>query len=476
MIFSSPIFLFIFLPAVFILYRLSRNINYKNILLALAGVIFYSFGQLQYVYLLFLSVLINYLAGLIISRNRDCGKAVLAVAVAADIAMLCIFKYTDFIISNINAAAGCAIPLTGIELPIGISFFTFQGISYVIDVYRYPESGEKSFIKVFLYISFFPRLLAGPIVKYADCAMQLSSRACSTETTAYGIRRFIKGLAKKILISDVLGNIADSVFNIYLASGPADVRLMWLGSICYMLQIYYDFSGYSDMAIGIGNMFGFSFKENFNYPYGAASIKEFWRKWHISLSGWFKDYLYIPLGGNRKGKARAMLNRMIVFICTGIWHGANWTFIFWGLCHGILSSLEDIGVIPTKKLQESRGGRIIGRVYTLLAVLLLFTVFRADSLGDAFKMIAIMFSGKISADGGRILTQLLTPAAVFILILAVALAGNLVPYIKKRFNYTGIFESSGMETAANLACIVLFALSVFSLSKGGFSPFIYFQF
>ena len=450
--------------------------KYKNILLALAGVVFYAFGQLQYVLLLLVSVLINYTAGLMISRRSFSSKAVLTIAVVINLAILGVYKYTDFIISNINSLFGSNIPMSGIILPIGISFFTFQGISYVIDVYHEPDSAEKSFLKVLLYISFFPRLLAGPIVKYKDCAGQLESRRCNSKKSAEGIRRFILGLAKKLLISDVLGRIADTVFNECMGNGTADFRLMWLGAVCYMLQIYYDFSGYSDMAIGIGKMFGFMFDENFNYPYGAASIKEFWRKWHISLSSWFRDYLYIPLGGNRKGGLRAMINRLIVFLCTGIWHGANWTFVFWGICHGLLSSLEDMNIIPTARLQRSKGGKIVCRIYTLLAVMLLFVIFRADSLADGFRFIGCMFSAPVSAAGDYMLSKLLTPAAVLVLIVAVAFAGNLVPNLKREYADKLEHASVGLRSAENALALVLFLLCVFNLSKGNFSPFIYFQF
>ena len=325
LVFSSAIFLFVFLPCVFLIYRLIPGLRAKNILLALASIVFYAFGQLQYVPLFLLSVLINYFSGLILTSARAHRKAVLALAVILNLGILCVFKYTDFILQNLNLAFHTELAPTGIVLPIGISFFTFQGLSYTIDVYRDPKSGTKNFLKLLLYISFFPQLIAGPIVKYHDISEQIDSRRCTAEETAAGIRRFITGLAKKILISNAVGYIADAVFNDYLHSfsGSADWRLMWLGGICYTLQIYYDFSGYSDMAIGMGHMFGFTILENFKHPYAATSIRDFWRRWHVSLSSWFREYLYIPLGGNRKGRFRTVLNRMIVFFCTGIWHGAN---------------------------------------------------------------------------------------------------------------------------------------------------------
>lgn len=478
MIFSSAIFLFTFLPLLFILYRLMPGLRARNILLAVFSIVFYAFGQLEYVPLFLLSVLINYISGLLLASAKSRRKLIASVSAVLNLGILCIFKYTDFIIQNLNLAFHADIAAAGIVLPIGISFFTFQGLSYTIDVYREPDSGTKSFLKLLLYISFFPQLIAGPIVKYHDISAQIDSRCCTAERSAAGIRRFILGLSKKILISNAVGYIADAVFNDYLHSfsGAPDWRLMWLGGICYTLQIYFDFSGYSDMAIGMGHMFGFHFLENFMHPYGASSIREFWRKWHISLSSWFKEYLYIPLGGNRKGRARTILNRMAVFFCTGIWHGANWTFVVWGLGHGLLSSLEDIGLIPAEKLQRSKAGRLAGRCYTLFFVMLLFVIFRADSLADAGLFIASMFSGSVTAEGSLLLHSLLDPAAVLVIMIALLTAGGISPRIKA---FAGCVREKSPAVCAclgNAACLALFLLSVFSLSRGGFNPFIYFQF
>ena len=478
MVFSSAIFLFVFLPCVFLLYRLIPGLRAKNMLLALASLVFYAFGQLQYVPLFLLSVLINYFSGRILASAASQRKAVLALSVILNLGILCVFKYTDFLIQNLNLAFHSTIAATGIVLPIGISFFTFQGLSYTIDVYRDPKSGTKDFLKLLLYISFFPQLIAGPIVKYHDISEQIDSRRCTPEETAAGIRRFITGLAKKILISNAAGYIADAVFNDYLHSfsGSADWRLMWLGGICYTLQIYYDFSGYSDMAIGMGHMFGFTILENFKHPYAATSIRDFWRRWHVSLSSWFREYLYIPLGGNRKGRGRAILNRMIVFFCTGIWHGANWTFVVWGLCHGLLSSLEGAGIIPAEKLQRTRAGRLLGRIYTLLAVMLLFVIFRADSLGDAALFIVSMFSGGMTAEGTLLLHELLDPAAVTVLIVSVLAAGGLSASVRGAGERLQARSPALMLSVNNLLHLGLLVLSVFSLSRGGFNPFIYFQF
>ena len=476
MVFSSAIFLFVFLPAVFILSRLSPSLKIKNLLLAAASIVFYAFGQLQYVPLFLASVLINYCSGLLLQGRVKNRKLILAAAVVLNIGILCVFKYTDFVIRNLNAGFSLSLPYTGIVLPIGISFFTFQGLSYTIDVYRDRESGTKDFLKLLLYISFFPQLIAGPIVKYHDIADQIAERSCTPEQTAYGVRRFIVGLSKKILIANAVGYIADQVFDGFLPGGITDWPLMWLGGICYTLQIYFDFSGYSDLAIGMGRMFGFRFRENFEYPYGAASIKEFWRRWHISLSSWFKEYLYIPLGGNRKGKWRTALNKLIVFFCTGLWHGAEWTFVFWGLGHGLLASLEDLGVIPAKKLGESRLGRLAAKVYTLLAVMLLFVVFRADRLSTAFSMIGHMFSGGTSVYGIYLFRSLLTPAACTVILLALLFSGRLPSLIMGRLERAAEGREMLFCTLSSIFSLALYVLCIMSLARGGFNPFIYFQF
>ena len=385
MVFSSAISLFFFVPIVFLLDRRLSNVDAKNTWLLLASLVFYSFGQVYYLPLLLLSVALNYVCGRLAAGKY--AKLGVTLAVIGGIGLLAVFKYADFAIRTVNALCGLHLPLTGIALPIGISFFTFQGLSYVIDVYREPKMVSHSFKKVLLYIAFFPQLIAGPIVKYHDIEQEIDSRRTTPQETALGIRRFICGLSKKLLLSNALGQMADTVFA--LPAGEIGMLAGWTGAICYTLQIYFDFSGYSDMAIGLGRMFGFHFRENFNYPYTATTIKEFWRRWHISLSGWFRDYLYIPLGGNRKGNARTWLNRFLVFFATGLWHGASWTFVLWGLWHGLFSVLEDCGAIPVDKLKGKRSGQL----YTLLVVVLGFTLFRADTLTQAGAMYAAMFSG-----------------------------------------------------------------------------------
>ncbi len=453
MVFSSAIFLFAFLPVCFLLYRLVPSQRGKNALLALASLLFYAFGQLQYLPLFFGSVALNYCAGRLLAGRGRYRKAVLVLAVALNLGVLGLFKYADFLLRNLG------LEVLGILLPIGISFFTFQGLSYVIDCWRRPETATRDFLKLLLYISFFPQLIAGPIVKYHEISAQIDARACTPEATEAGIFRFVLGLAKKLLVADALGKVADTVFG----GAYGDIRLAWLGAVCYTLQIYYDFSGYSDMAIGLGGMFGFTIPENFRHPYAAVSIRDFWRRWHISLSSWFKEYLYIPLGGNRRGRARTALNRLLVFLCTGIWHGANWTFVVWGLGHGLLSSLEDAGLIPVKKLARSRAGRLLCRVYTLLCVTLLFVVFRAESLTAAGAMLAALFTPSLSAAGSLTLARLLSGA--FCLTLGAALLFS--------------FELKLPAPPLWLKRALLFALlglSMLSLATGGFHPFLYFQF
>ena len=468
MVFSSAIFLFCFLPAVFLLYRLPFGRRWQNVLLACASLVFYAFGNLHYVPLFLLSVLLNYATGLLLGGRLQRSKPLIARNIVLNLGILCVFKYTDFLIGNANALFGLTLKPVGLILPIGISFYTFQGLSYTIDVYRKPEEYSRSFLKLLLYISFFPQLIAGPIVRWGDIAAQIDERVCTPEKTSAGIRRFLVGLGKKLLLADTAAIAADAVF----AASLPDARLAWLGGICYSLQIYFDFSGYSDMAIGMGRMFGFSLKENFLFPYTADSIRDFWRKWHISLSTWFREYLYIPLGGSRCSRARAALNRLIVFFCTGLWHGANWTFVLWGLGHGLLSSLEGSGIIPVERLQKSIPGRILCRVYTLLSVMLLFTLFRADTVAQGFTMIAAMFRFQALPEGALLLAKLSSPAMCAVLTAALIMA--LSPLGGRIHAF--LTEEREKELVPDLCCLLLMVLSVLSLAQSGFHPFIYFQF
>ena len=469
MVFSSAVFLFIFLPVVFVLSRVLPGIRAKNILLLIASLLFYAFGEPVYILLMLASILVNFTAGRLLPLcGKGLDKLVLALAVVLNLGMLSLFKYTDFFLTTVNQVFSLEIPLTGIALPVGISFFTFQGLSYVIDVYRDREMCAKSIVKLALYISLFPQLIAGPIVIYHDVANQIDHRETTPELTADGIRRFVLGLGKKLLLANTAGRMADLVFT--ATAQQLDIRVAWLGALCYCLQIYFDFSGYSDMAIGLGRMFGFQFLENFNYPYVSSSIKEFWRRWHISLSSWFRDYLYIPLGGNRKGKLRTEVNKGIVFFCTGLWHGASWNFVLWGLWHGVFIILEDL--LP-------KGGKVrraIGHVTTPLIVLLGFVLFRADTLGDAGRIFSQMFTGvDFTLQSDALLRTLLSPLNILTVVLGTAFSLPLLPRMKSYAKGEGK-AAAALRAGSYLACGGLFLLCVMNLAGSAFNPFIYFRF
>ena len=469
MVFSSAVFLFIFLPVVFVLSRVLPGIRAKNILLLIASLLFYAFGEPVYILLMLASIVVNFTAGRLLPLcGKGLDKLVLALAVVLNLGMLSLFKYTDFFLTTVNQVFSLEIPLTGIALPVGISFFTFQGLSYVIDVYRDREMCAKSIVKLALYISLFPQLIAGPIVIYHDVANQIDHRETTPELTADGIRRFVLGLGKKLLLANTAGRMADLVFT--ATAQQLDIRVAWLGALCYCLQIYFDFSGYSDMAIGLGRMFGFQFLENFNYPYVSSSIKEFWRRWHISLSSWFRDYLYIPLGGNRKGKLRTEVNKGIVFFCTGLWHGASWNFVLWGLWHGVFIILEDL--LP-------KGGKVrraIGHVTTPLIVLLGFVLFRADTLGDAGRIFSQMFTGvDFTLQSDALLRTLLSPLNIVTVVLGTAFSLPLLPKMKTYAQGEGK-AAAALRAGSYLACCGLFLLCVMNLAGSAFNPFIYFRF
>ena len=471
MVFSSLVFLCIFLPAVFLLYTVIPSLKAKNALLIAASLVFYAYGEPVYVLLMIASSLLNYLCARRVAAGEGKHKKVaLALAVAVNLGTLGVFKYSAMLVGTLNAVLGLQIPVPEIALPIGISFFTFQALSYVIDVYRGTVEVQKNYFHVLLYIAFFPQLIAGPIVKYRDIHEQISSRSQSREKIARGLRRFICGLAKKVLIANTMGHTADIIFG----TGVSELSAWsaWLGAISYLFQIYYDFSGYSDMAIGLGLMFGFEFKENFRYPYGAQNIQDFWRRWHISLSTWFKEYLYIPLGGNRNGKFRTVLNRLIVFFCTGLWHGANWTFVLWGMWHGLFLILEEY-CPRLKKLPKG-----LANVYTLLVVTLGFVVFRADSITYGFGYIAKMFTG-FAAMGTQVLAQL-TPWFIVMLLAAITGCAPIKPLAEKCRAMLALPEKtkaqSAVQTALYVAAFLGLMFCLLRLAPGGYNPFIYFRF
>lgn len=472
MVFSSLVFLCIFFPVIFCLHSIAPSIRVRNVLLIIASLIFYAFGEPVYVILMVISAFLNYLCALLMGKADR--KAVLIAAVVINIGILSVFKYTGFFITTINSVLRLNINVPQITLPIGISFFTFQALSYVIDVYRGQVEIQRKFSKVLLYISFFPQLIAGPIVKYRDIALEIDSRSVELRETALGLRRFICGLAKKILIANTMAVTADHVFG----QGFDSLNMIgaWLGAVAYTMQIYFDFSGYSDMAIGLGRMFGFHFKENFEHPYSSLTIKEFWRRWHISLSSWFKEYVYIPLGGNRKGRIRTGINKMIVFFLTGLWHGANWTFVVWGLFHGAFSFLEEF-VPSLKKLP-----RVILHVYTMLAVIVGFVIFRADTLSAALIFIGKMFTGfEFSAVSMSFVCQELTPFFIVMLIAAVIGCGPICCLTVKLRTVSEKAEK--LTPKENFVQIILYAAAfalllwcIIRLSGGSYNPFIYFRF
>lgn len=467
MVFSSPVFLFVFLTAVYILYRIIPTMTAKNVLLLVFSIAFYAYGEPKAVVLMIISIVMNYLFGLAMKKENKARKAALAAAVVANLVMLGIFKYAGFSAETLNMLPFVKLPVPHIALPIGISFYTFQAMSYVIDSYKDPHYIQKNPYKLALYITFFPQLIAGPIVKYYDIADQIDNRKGSPEMTAQGIRRFVTGLSKKLFIANTMALAADYVYG--LDTDELSVPLAWLGAVSYLFQIYFDFSGYSDMAIGLGAMFGFKFRENFNYPYISQSMQEFWRRWHISVSTWFKEYLYIPLGGNRKGRVRTALNKLAVFFCTGLWHGASLNFIVWGLINGGFMMLESYGILkPEKWLRPLR------HIYAVIITILAFVFFRADDLPTACRFICRMFVPSDSiAKTARLMSQL-TPMYLIMLVAAVVFSAPVIPALAKKAQsskHAGVFEVCSYTVTA-----VLFLLCAVTLSAASYNPFIYFRF
>lgn len=464
MVFSSMVFLCVFLPAAFCLHLLLPGMRAKNFLLVVASLVFYAYGEPIYVILLVASSAGNYILARLTGECPKIRKLTMTLAVVINLGLLVIFKYSGFLVDTFNSVTGAGIPVPQVRMPIGISFFTFQALSYVIDVYRGDASVQKNFGKVLLYISFFPQLIAGPIVKYHDVEAEINNRKQTPEEIGKGIRRFIAGLSKKVLIANTMGLVADNLFG----AAPTEITGpgAWLGAVSYMLQIYFDFSGYSDMALGLGMMFGFHFHENFDYPYISASIREFWRRWHMSLSGWFKEYLYIPLGGNRRGKFRTVVNKMIVFVCTGIWHGASFNFLFWGIYHGFFLMLEEYIPFIGKK-----GGKLksfFQHVYALLVVCVGFVFFRADTMKQGCFWIREMFTDfGWKASAMSLTLQQLTPVYLVTLAAALVAAVPVNSMLKKYKWYEGF---------TYVLSLAGFALCVLSLAGGTYNPFIYFRF
>ena len=466
MLFSSVPFLFYFLPAALILYFLAPG-RFKNFILLLASLFFYAWGEPKYVLLMLVSIVQGYLFGLLVEKHRGekASKLFLALSVLVSLGLLGYFKYADFFLSSVNAVTGLSLPLLKLSLPIGISFYTFQVLSYVIDVYRGETAAQKSFIDLAAYVSLFPQLIAGPIVRYSDVAGQLRDRTHSVSAAAEGVRRFTVGFAKKVLLANQFGALASA----YKQTQDASVLFVWLYALAFLLQVYFDFSGYSDMAIGLGRIFGFRFPENFNYPYISASITEFWRRWHISLGSWFRDYLYIPLGGSRKGKARQLLNILIVWLATGLWHGAAWTFVLWGLWFAVLLLIEKLWLLP---LLERR--RVLAHVYTLFFVTLGFVLFDADSAAQALSRIGAMLgAGGLPLFSAQAVYYLKSygPLLLFGILCATPLPKKALSALREKRG-----AKSVLDVLEPIALLVPLLIGTAFLVDGSFNPFLYFRF
>lgn len=465
MLFSSIPFLYYFLPLVLAVYFLTPA-RFRNAVLLLASLIFYAWGEPKYVLLMLASILSGYGFGLLQERYRGQkgAKLVCGLSVAVSLSFLLYFKYADFFLENFNAATGLGVPLLRIALPIGISFYTFQIISYTVDVYR-GEPAQKNLIHLAAYVAMFPQLIAGPIVRYSDIAQQLEHRSHSTALAAEGVRRFLIGLGKKILIANQLGELC----SVFRASDEKSVLFYWLYAVAFALHIYFDFSGYSDMAIGLGKVFGFHFLKNFNYPYISASITEFWRRWHMSLGTWFRDYVYIPLGGNRVGRARQLLNILVVWMLTGFWHGAAWNFVVWGLMFAVLLIMEKLWLL--KPLSKCRP---LAHLYVVFFVVISFVIFNAENMGQALSDIGGLFGAGgiplVSAEAVYCLRS-------FALVLILAVFGA-TPLLRNGLVRLSQYPTAGkvLNALEPFTLFILLLVMTGYLVDGSFNPFLYFRF
>ena len=461
MVFSSAAFLFVFFPLTWLAHLIIPGIRRKNTFLLTASLLFYAVSSLMHLPLLLLVIAVSYGSGKAYQKWPEHKKTFLILALAIELGLLIVFKYLHFFIGEINSLCGLSLPLPALTLPVGISFFTFQAVSYSVDVYRKPDAGADTMADAALYLSFFPQLIAGPIVKYRMVSEQLRHREPGIGEMAQGCRRFILGLSKKLLIADVAALAAD---RLYSADSYYDGRIALAAMISYGIQIYFDFSGYSDMAIGMGRMFGFRFPENFNFPYAASSVRDFWRRWHISLTDWFREYVYIPLGGSRRGRLCTVRNIGIVFLLTGVWHGAAWTFILWGVWHGLWSVMERI--TPLKKLS----GTAAGHLYALAVAVLGFGLFRADSLSHFFNLCSslLCWSG-FSGEATLLLRQAMSHRICAALVIGAVLASGIPQRFYQRHRRTFSPFLYPVSLGMLLLCLM-------HLASSSFNPFIYFQF
>lgn len=463
MLFTSISFLYYFLPIVLIIYFIAPK-KYKNLILFIFSLIFYFYGEPKYIFLMILEILIAYIGAILIDKYKS--KKILILTLFIHIILLIIFKYTNFLTTNINNVFNTNFKLLNIALPIGISFYTFQIISYIVDVYKDKVKVQKSFLKLATYVSLFPQLIAGPIVRYEVIEIELDNRKLSFEDFSIGVRRFTIGLAKKVLIANMLGELCTK----FSLVDERSIVLYWIFAISYMLQIYFDFSAYSDMAIGLGRMFGFHFLENFDYPYVSKSITEFWRRWHISLGSWFRDYVYIPLGGNRVSKMKHLRNILIVWLLTGIWHGASWNFVIWGLMFGIILIIEKLFL---KKYLEKLPN-FIRRIYVLFIVMISFIIFNADTISDAISNIIGLFGFNKETFINNYTIYYLKS---YFIILVIAIIAS-TPLIKKQLE--NMKKNKFMNKLINILepiYIVTLLLIVTSyLIDNSYNPFLYFRF
>jgi len=467
MVFSSLSFLFLFLPAVLLVYFAVPRQG-KNTVLFLFSLLFYAWGEPVYVLLMIFSTVLDYTCGRLVDKFRGTNKQKigLIISVVVNLGLLCFFKYSDFLIGTINGIFGCGIPLLNLPLPIGISFYTFQTMSYTIDVYRGEAKVQKNIISFGAYVALFPQLIAGPIVRYRDIAEQLDSRTHSTDNFGEGVKRFVTGLGKKVLLANNIGLLWSTI------SGTSAAQLTtvaaWLGIIAFAFQIYFDFSGYSDMAIGLGKILGFDFCENFNYPYISKSVTEFWRRWHISLGTWFRDYIYIPLGGNRKGLTKQIRNIAVVWLLTGFWHGASWNFVLWGVFYGVLLVCEKLFLL--KWLDKAPA--FVGHIYTGLAVLLGWVLFAFEDMGSGIQYLKVMFGGGAGFVNSNTLYQLLSYLPLIILC---AVAST--PLVKYVYGKISARANEGALLTADIVRVAgICALCVAFLISGSYNPFLYFRF
>ena len=464
MVFSGFTFLFIFLPLSVLCTLPFRNITWRNAVLCLFSLVFYAWGEPVYILLMLLSILLNYVAGLAMERYPDHKKPVLIVMLVLNLGAIARFKYADFVLENLNLLFSASLPMTRTILPIGISFYTFQILSYVIDVYRGKYPAQKNLLSLATYISMFPQLVAGPIVRYGTVEKDLRERRVTLNAFADGLVRCAFGLAKKVLLANQMALAADCIFN---NTDNLPGAIYWIGAVCYTLQIYFDFSGYSDMAIGMGQMFGFSFPENFRYPYMASSVTDFWRRWHISLSSWFREYVYIPLGGNRRGVPRQILNMCIVWLLTGLWHGASWNFVLWGAYYGLLLILEKHVVEPVLKYLPA----FVRHLLTMLLVIVGWVIFRVESTGQIGPILGSMFSFSATGTGSFLVTHSDALSPLLLLVPAIFCCFPWKESCMRRFG-----NKTWYQPVHCLLGFILWVLSIFMLLGESYNPFIYFRF